>query len=305
MKTNPQVRGLSGLAALASIGLWLDGSVAFAQPATDSRSDQQSREAFADVSFTSRSDLTEGSVVRGNINTADLRFGALRTFELPNNGAAFVGGEWRQFTFAPSGAPVPDRLIGAAVKLGYRRELAPQWSVRGEIAPGIYSDFDEITARDLNAPLDLRCVYAGSPAVQWLAGLRLDGHSGHPLLGYGGVRWQASPDWLLLVAVPVTRVEYAATARMTLFADATLRTSSYRLAEDFGRRQRRPELDGQYLDYRQITATAGARWQLRRTTALSVSTGWAFDRRFEFHDRNLLLKTRGAPTIQVAFNGSF
>ena len=67
----------------------------------------------------------------------------------------------------------------------------------------------------------------------------------------------------------------------------------------------RPELDDQNVGYRELSAGAGARWQLAPNVAFSASVGWLFDRRFEFDDRNLLLNGDGAATFQISLSGTF
>ena len=67
-----------------------------------------------------------------------------------------MGVTWRRFDFSGSLADVPDSLTSLALKLGYARTLSPAWSLRAEIDPGIYSDFEDISGDDVNAPLGVR-----------------------------------------------------------------------------------------------------------------------------------------------------
>jgi hypothetical protein len=90
-----------------------------------------------------------------------------------------------------------------------------------------------------------------------------------------------------------------------LFVGATLHGGTYRVSDGFGRQRGRPALDRQNVDYREISAIVGGRWQLARGAALQVSVGEMLDRRFTFDDRNLLLNGDSAPTIQVSFTRVF
>lgn len=199
----------------------------------------------------------------------------------------------------------PRQSHRASVQSRVQPATDSQWSLRTEIDPGIYSDSEDITGADFNAPMGLRAVYARSRELQCVFGLNLDLRSGNPVVGGAGLRWQFAPDWTLLFLIPAPRIEYAATPNLTFFAGANLRGGTFRVAEDFGRSRGRPALDDQNVGYREISAGAGARWKLSPTMALSIGAGWMFDRRFEYDDRDLLLNGDGALSFLLTLSGSF
>jgi hypothetical protein len=84
-----------------------------------------------------------------------------------------------------------------------------------------------------------------------------------------------------------------------------MRGGTFRVAEDFGRRRGRAQLDNQDVDFREITLGAGARWEFSRTLSAGVTLGWMLDRRFEYENRDLLLNGDGAPTLSFFVGGSF
>lgn len=259
-----------------------------------------------EASYAAKSDISEGTRPLGEISTTQGRASIIHTIRKDTNSAWLVGGSWQHFIFStPARAPLPDSLSILALKLGYNCSLTPQWSLRAEIDPGIYSDFEDVGGDDFNAPAGLRFVYAVSRDLQWFFGLNVDPRSGHPLVGGAGVRWHFAPEWTLLLLVPAPRIEYAVTPDLTFFAGANLRGGTFRVAENFGRSRARPELDDQNVGYRELSAGAGARWQLAPNFSFSASVGWLFDRRFEFDDRNLLLNGDGAATFQISLHGTF
>lgn len=263
-------------------------------------------EWMLEISHAAKSDIAEGTRPLGEINTFQSRASFARTVTSDAQSSWLFGGTWQRFEFSPaSGTPIPDDLTAIAFKVGYNRQLNPQWSLRAEIDPGIYSDFEDISGADLNAPMGLRAVYAKSRELQWIFGLNVDLRSGNPVVGGAGFRWQFAPEWTLLFLIPAPRIEYAATPNLAFFVGANLRGGTFRVAEDFGRKQGRPALDDQNVGYRELSAGAGARWKLSPTIALSVAAGWMFDRRFEYDDRNLLLNGDGAPTFQLSLTGAF
>ena len=258
-----------------------------------------------DVSFTGRSGIAEGTVSRGDLQHQSFRIDGVRTIALDNGAAYLVGASWRRFDFSRPTFPIPESLTAMALKLGYARPLNAKWSLRAEIDPGLYSDFEDISGDDFNAPVGIRLAYGVSRELQWLFGLNVDLRSSNPVIGGFGVRWQFAPDWTLLFLIPEPRVEYAVSPTVRIFAGASLRGGTFRVAEDYGRTRGRPELDNQDIDFREISTGVGVRWQLQPGLTLTASGGWTIDRRFEFEKRNLLINGDGAPTFQLALNGSF
>lgn len=256
-------------------------------------------------SSTAAAPIAEGSRPLGDIRHHHVAIEGATTLALGRDSAAIIGLGWRRFDFSGSVADVPDSLSSLALKLGYSRTLSPKWSLRAEIDPGVYSDFEDVGSDDVSAPFGMRVIYAASRELQWAFALFVDTRSSVPVIGGVGARWQFAPKWTLLAFLPEPRVEYAAAENLTLFAGAGMRGGTFRVAEDFGRRRGRGQLDNQDIDFRELTVGAGARWKISPTLSAGVSLGWMLDRRFEYEDRDLLLNGDGAPTLQFSLSGSF
>jgi len=280
-------------------------STSRAQTPLSPRSGATTYDNVVDFSYAGRAAIGEGSRPLGEIDSAQTRVSLVNARPLyPDTTLVTgVGAQWLEF-HPPAGSPVPERLGCFSLKLGLNRQLDPSWSLRAEADPGIYGDFAG-RGGDFGAPVALRFVYAASRELQWAFGVNYDWRSGHPLIGGVGVRWQVAPDWTLAFLLPAPRVDWAVTKSFGLFAGASLRGGTFRVADDFGRVRGRPELDRQIVDYREIAVGAGARWQLSRVTALHLAVGRMLDRRFEFHDRNLLLNGDGAATGQLTMTSAF
>lgn len=250
-------------------------------------------------------DIAEGTRPLGEIRHTHVALEGATTWALGRDSAAIVGLGWRRFDFSGSVADVPDSLSSLALKLGYSRTLSPQWSLRAEIDPGVYSDFEDVGRDDVSSPFGLRVLYAAKRELQWAFAIFVDPRSSVPVIGGIGARWQFAPQWTLLAFLPEPRVEFAASERLRLYAGASLRGGTFQVAEDFGRRRGRPQLDNQKVDFREISLGAGARWELSRTLFAGVALGWMLDRRFEYEDRDLLFNGDGAPMFSVQLSGSF
>jgi len=292
-------------ASLLLAALFGAASLLRAQTPLSPRSGATTYDNVADFSYAGHAAIGEGSRPLGEIDSFQARVGCVSAWPLEPDTTllAGVGAQWFEF-HPPAGSPVPERLGCFSLKLGVNRQLGPAWSLRIEADPGIYSDFAG-NGGDFGAPVALRFVYAASRELQWVFGVNYDWRSGHPLLGGVGVRWQFAPDWTLAFLLPAPRVDWAVTKNFGLFAGASLRGGTFRVADNFGRIRGRPELDQQIVDYREIAFGAGVRWQLSPATALHLAVGRMLDRRFEFHDRNLLLNGDGAATGQLTITRAF
>ncbi len=290
MKT---IRLLASAALFPAV--WLN-----AQTPMSPRSGATTFDNVVEFSYAGRSAINEGSRRLGEIYTRQMRASAVMAVPLDAQSQCLVGLGAQQLEFDPPAASlVPDRLGSLAVKLGWNHAIDAQWSFRAEADPGTYG------AGSFGAPLAVRAIYAASRELQWAFGVNYDWRSGHPLVGGVGVRWQFAPDWTLSFLLPAPRVEWALTKNFSLSAGASLRGGTFRVADDFGRTRGRPAFDAQNVGYREINVGLGARWRLTPATALHVGVGQMLDRRFEFHDRDLLLNGDGAPSTQLTLTSAF
>jgi hypothetical protein len=291
--------------SLLGLIIGLSGEGLRGQTITSPRAPGGSFDWQARFSSAGSADIAEGTRPLGEMRHTHVAFEGSTTLALGRDSAAIVGLGWRRFDFSGSVADVPDSLSSLALKLGYSRTFSPQWSLRAEIDPGIYSDFEDVGSDDLSSPFGLRVLYAAKRELQWAFAVFVDPRSSVPVIGGIGARWQFAPQWTLLAFLPEPRVEFAASERLRFYAGASLRGGTFQVAEDFGRRRGRPLLDEQKIDFREISLGAGARWELSRTLFAGVGLGWMLDRRFEYEDRDLLFNGDGAPMFSVHLSGSF
>lgn len=276
-----------------------------AQAPMSPRSGATTFDNVAEFAYAGRAEIGEGSLRLGKIDSSQARVIAVTAMPFGNHNEflAGFGVQWLEF-HPPAGSLVPERLGSVSFKVGFNHQFDSPWSVRAEIDPGVYNDLGG-GSRGFGVPAALRLVYAVNRDLQWVLGANIDTRSGHPVVGGVGVRWKFAPDWTLALLLPAPRIEWAVTETVALFAGASLRGGTFRVAENFGRTRGRPAFDGQIVDYREITVGAGARWQLTPATALNFGLGQMLDRRFEFHDRNLLLNGDGAPAAQLTLTSAF
>ncbi len=292
------------LAACAALQL---GSLndLFAQTVSTPRAGQPSLENDVAFAYTAASPISHGSRPLGEIETLYAGVTTMHSTPTAPHARLLYGVSGHLFHFdAPNASPLPDQLGAFALKFGVNYRFDSPWSLRAEMSPGIYSDYDAKNIDGFGVPLSVRVVYSASRDLQWLLGLSIDYRSGHPVVGGVGVRWKPSEKWTVLVVLPAPRVEYFITERFSVFGGASLRGGTYRVADDFGRQRSMPELDRQIVDYREIAVEGGVRFRLGSGAAY-LGVGRMLDRRFAFRERDILFNGDPAPTFKIGLHTGF
>src|SRR5687768_956031 len=140
---------------LSLFGLVLAGLIASplqAQTIAAPEAPERSAEWRTEFSVTGRSEIAEGSRRLGEIRHHFTLVEGAALIPLERKATLLAGLSMRRFDFSGSQADVPGSLTALAFKLGYARTLTSRWSLRAEIDPGLYSDFEDISGDDFNAP---------------------------------------------------------------------------------------------------------------------------------------------------------
>jgi hypothetical protein len=211
-----------------------------------------------------------------------------------------VGGEWERFGFdTPANSLLPDSLQSVTLSLGVNWRFGERWAFLAETSPGIYSDFEDLSAEDLNAPTIAGLAYAVSARLQLFFQLSIDPRRDIPVVGGPGVRWQFADQWALSILLPRPRIEYQPNRQWLFYAGGEIVGGAYQLGESYGTERGRPDLDDTNMTYREIRAGAGAVWTLPGGFRLEGAGGWTFDRRFVVDERNLQWNGDGAPYFRL------
>jgi hypothetical protein len=275
----------------------------FTSPAAEAH---RSASPPGEVTYSLPSSARVGSAGIGDIDTLQFHLAFVESFAGPGDARWLAGVDWRRLQLGLSpGAPLPDALQSTAAVVGLDTPLGDRWRLRVEVFPGVYSDFEDIDGDDLNAPFSIELTYELQPDLVVGAQFSADARRDSPFVGSVGVGWRFAERWRLALWIPRPQVEFLATERTTLFAGASLAGGTYRVARDFGRRVGRAQLDDTLIDYREIRVGAGARYHVAGKLALEVAGGWTVDRRFHFHQRDLLVNGDGAPYVQCSFGLTF
>lgn len=217
-----------------------------------------------------------------------------------------VGLWWERFGFGvPVGSPVPNTVQTLALDLGNSWQFADRWTLRTSLRPGLQSDFEDISATDLNATALLALAFIQSTNLTWIAAVTVDPRRDLPVIGGLGVRWRIAEDWTLSAVLPKPTLEYQLGAGWTAYAGGELVGGAWRVGDSFGTRTGRPALNDQTVTFREIRVGAGLDRRWAKQLAAGIEVGWMMDRRFVYNKANLQLNGDGAPYVGVTFTGGF
>jgi hypothetical protein len=297
------------LASLPVLSLTFLSPSALAQPANrfGATSDAgAAQRTFSEFSYVAPSPLSLDSTAFGDVDTLSARVSHQATFRFSDTWSALAGVDLHGTWFdVPGNAPIPDRLYETSIRVGAVWRMNDRWTVQGLLSPGLYSDFEDIDGGDFNVPGLLLAFWQVNDRLQLIAGAGVNVRRDLPVIPAIGGRWRFAEDWTLLAVFPTPRIEYSASDALTVFAGAELVRSAYRVAEDFGTRFGRPELNDQDMSYNEWRVGAGARWSVHRAVTLSLDAGWMGDREFNFDDREFDLSSDGAPYVQFSISATY
>lgn len=219
---------------------------------------------------------------------------------------ASLGGTWERYEVdATSALPVPKKLQGAALNLSGTLSLDGDWRVSLTLSPGFYEAGSSPGSDGFNVPGVLLGMRKISPTLSIAVGLRFDAFSDNSILPIAGLRWQPAPEWTVSLGAPRTEVVYAIREGIELFGGGSLRGGGFAIDDPKLRSSGTISLRDTYVDYSEIRMGGGVRWSLTPTVSLELESGWVVDRRFDYYERSLEVKTDGAAFWHVAVSSRF
>lgn len=294
-------------------GLALSANWVFAQtdeiktPLVEKSTVRIAQEANLSYSYVGAADIKQGNAKLGNVDeqSSDLKY--VISPEIKDGLLFRAGFEWERYSFGlPGGAPLPNTLQSTNLIVGFDIQLADQWLMRIEAAPGFYSDFVDLSDRDVNVPAIIGASYLVSKDLQWVFGISIDAWREYPVLPGAGVRWQFADQWVLNCILPRPRLEYELERSTTLYVGADLKGGTYMVNEQFGNSHGRTNLNETPVEYNEARVGGGVAWKPTPFLTLEAETGAAVYREYNFHRAHTRMTSdEAAPYGQVALRGSF
>jgi hypothetical protein len=211
-----------------------------------------------------------------------------------------LGAEWQRLSFGVSDhAVVPNVLQKVNALIGLDYQLTDQWLLRADLQPGVYSDFQDVSWRDVDAPLLMGAAYLVNSDLQWFFGVRVDLRSQYPALPALGVRWRFADQWTLNLMLPNPQLEYDLSDKLKAYLSIGAEFGTFTVGDHFGSDRGRPDLNHAVLDYFEVRVGPGVAWKIRPSVTLEAEGGCMVYRRFDFFDQDRVLRSDPAPYVRV------
>jgi hypothetical protein len=189
------------------------------------------------------------------------------------------------------------------LSLGASYDLDNQWTIGALVAPGIYSDFRDLSLSDVNLTALCGATYFVNPKLTWKFGLAIDlWNDNLPVFPFIGVVWKFAENWTLQVDVLTPRLEWELTPDVTLFTALSYQGSTYRVARDFDRRSGLTRTGNDRIAFTEARLGGGVVWKIVPTLQVEFQGGAMVERELEFQEANRRLRSKPAPYFQVALN---
>lgn len=263
------------------------------------------------ISFEQRSSgassLKESGTRIGGLRSDDAEVSFVERVPLAGKLNLMLGLAYQRTELRAVGAPLPQQLQAASVRLGGEWLIGPRWWAFVNAAPGFYGDND-LNKDDFNMPANVQINHLVRPGLRLVLGLAVDPFAKSAVTPFAGAVWRLNRRWNLNLLAPKMRVEYRAlddeNKRVELFSGLSIVGGNYRVSGDLGSRRGRPALDGQKLSRQEFGVEGGSSVDWRGLKA-ELSAGWLFVRRYKYEKPGVELRADGAPFAAVFVSGRF
>jgi hypothetical protein len=250
-----------------------------------------------------------GSQWLGEVSSDTGSFVAAKTFRTAPPLALQVGVSAQNTHFSGSSKALryfPKDLSSITLSLGASYDLDNKWTIGALVAPGIYSDFRDLSLSDVNMAALFGATYMVNPKLTWKFGLAMDlWNDDLPVLPFIGVIWKFAEHWTLQVDVLTPRLEWEIDPDVTLFTAVSYQGSTYRVARDFDRRSGLARTGNDRISFTETRVGGGVVWKIIPAVQAEFQGGVMLERELDFQEANHRLRSRPAPYFQVAFNAGF
>jgi hypothetical protein len=218
------------------------------------------------------------------------------------------GIDWSRYAFDTQNpfAPIPDVINAVDLQLGADVQLSSALLMRMEIHPGFYGTFDNIAFRDLNVPFVVGLSYFVSADFIVTLGVSVDLNAQIPVIPAVGVHWKLSDRWTIDGVAPRPQLQYRLSDKVTLFAGADVRETTFRMNDDFGTSHNTPALNSAILDYWEIRGGGGLTWSVYKSLKLDLEAGFVPYRRFDYFRADVkAVSSDWFPYVRVGLSAKF
>lgn len=261
-------------------------AVAYAQPV------QPGFSASVETSFSGEGDISHAGVAVGEADALSGEITLAYTSDLTDTQSISTGLLVDYYSFDGSYG-FPDELYGLALTLDYKWFIDKRWGIRVSVAPGFYSDLDDISSDAFNLPGFAAVSYRSSDTLTWFGVVVFNPRSEMPVIGGLGVRWQFADRWTLSLLLPEPRVEYAISEDLMVFVGGSISGGTWLVPSGYGASIGQPAIAGEYLDFREIRLGGGIQLGsigANQAGVFKLEAGYVVDREWEVDNTTFKLE---------------
>ncbi len=267
-----------------------------------------SYELEGEASYVGTGAAKRGSKSAGDITEISSSAGVVVSTQLNSQSLLRLGFQWQRYSFDPDPhVPIPDSIQGVNLVLGADFQVSPALLLRIEALPGLYGTFRDVRFKDFNVPFEIGASYFVSTDLVFIAGVLVDLNADTPVFPAIGVHWKVADKWVIEGIAPRPQLQYLLTDKVTLFAGADLRDTTFRMDEHFGRSSGIRKLDNAILEYWEVRASAGLTWKISKNVSLDIEGGCVPYRRFFYPraDNFKVLSEDVVPFARIGLSAKF
>ncbi|HEY0256286.1 MAG TPA: DUF6268 family outer membrane beta-barrel protein [Candidatus Methylacidiphilales bacterium] len=281
-----------------------------------------SQEFLINGSYTGNSTTKQGSAKLGGVGDSNAHVDYVISPTIKDGFLLRFGVDAERDSFnLPASAPLPNTLQSLNAIIGTDLAFGDKTIVRFEVHPGIYNDSMNVTANDIDAPIQIGGTYLYSKDLQLIFGLQIDVKSNYPIIGLPGIRWQFADKWVLSAIPPKPQLQYQLNNALTLYTGLEILAGTYQLDKDFGNTHGHgngnndAQFNNNIVDYTELRAGVGFTYKFTPNLTLDVSGGYMPYREFDVHPSQIGFDQHdntfhnnvgdGAPYAEAGISGSF
>lgn len=221
--------------------------------------------------------------------------GGLYYWRTENGGWDLSGAYDVSFLDGSGGIKMPDRLVALKLGVSYVVRNSQGSALKVDLFPGIYSDVEDLSGKDLFLPLQVSAIQAFNPQISGLIGLAVYPGFQRTFDPRFGVRYAPIDDVRIDLMYPESRITYRPDELEFYAGIRHDAVKEFRLKDSDSRDS---------IALRETRALLGAAWPLSDILRMSVEVGYVINREIEFDHNAADHDWKEAAYFRVGLGGS-
>ncbi len=250
-------------------------------------------------SFDLDSDYTFGSSIQkysnfGRQAVYHYEIEALRDVPLFDKYYLQFGLDSERFAFSRSNSLFPYAMTSVAAEVAVSYWDGDEFFPLLKIQPGFYFTRDSIPLNSFDVPIRLALGFKVQKEVHLVVGFSADRFQQVPIFPVAGFNWKINDKLNLRAVFPEPRFSYNPNDFLEFFLDGQYAGGTYRNGSTNDSRT-----NDALLEYTEIRMGTGVSYTAKKGVSIEATSGWTFQREFNYFRMGPDIKTRGSPYIRL------